>query len=44
MAYILTNNIVAIPGIKTKNQIYELLKSLNYVPLSESKMKKIKEI
>jgi len=44
IAYILSNNIVAIPGIKTKTQIYELLESLKHVPLNKDKLQKIKEI
>ena len=44
IAYILSNNGLVIPGIKTKNQICELLKSLEHVPLSKEIVKKIKEI
>ena len=44
LAYILSNNAFAIPGIKTQNQIRELLESLNYVPLGKEKMQRIKEI
>ena len=44
IAYVLSNNGLVIPGIKTKNQICELLESLEHVPLSKEIMKKIKEI
>jgi len=44
LAYILSNNALVIPGIKTQNQISELLECLNYVPLSIEIMKKIKKI
>ena len=42
--FILSNNGLVIPGIKTKNQIGELLESLEHVPLSKEIMKKVKEI
>lgn len=44
LAYILSNNIsTAIPGMKTKNHVEEIISSLEFVPLSSEKIKKIRK-
>lgn len=45
LSYILSNNIaVTIPGIKSENQIRELIESLNFIPLSKDKLEKIRAL